>query len=357
MRILLCLFLFQVSFGDSWIHFKDNISENDAEIFLHKHYLFPLEKHSNPMRFLVRNSFSEEERKKLETEPEIFSVNDKGTALYDLPYYSRWGLTQSQRNTYSWIFGGGVFVVLTTWGSAAWDWGKEMKFGFGSEGWYGQNTYSGGADKFGHMFSLNFQKRAINWILVQMGWDLESANNISFVMAESLGIALEIGDGFSKYLFSFEDLTVDTAGIVFGYFLDRYPWLDELVGFRWEWWPSKEYRSPRNKDKTDITSDYTGEKFYISFKAAGVPVLQERWYTKYLTLDFGYFTKGYEPDITPENKTDGERKRYWTVGMGINLGTLLFDSKPDNMAVRGASTLLKYWIPPSVVNGPHFQIQ
>ena len=54
----------------------------------------------------------------------------------------------------------------------------------------------------------------------------------STIIAESLGIALEIGDGLSKYLFSFEDLAVDTAGIIFAFLLDKYPSLDALLGLQ-----------------------------------------------------------------------------------------------------------------------------
>ena len=59
----------------------------------------------------------------------------------------------------------------------------------------------------------------------------------------------------------------------------------------------------------DVTSDYSGQKVFLSLKAQ-VCHLKDNIFTRYLTLDFGFY-RGYEPDFTPDDKTDNIRRRYF----------------------------------------------
>jgi hypothetical protein len=240
----------------------------------------------------------------------------------------------------------GVFVQ----GLLAWDWGKDKKkFGFGSEGFFDPKSYSGGADKTGHMMSHYIQKRFYTWLFYNLGHDLKSSQMFGILGAGLTGLMIEIGDGMSRYRFSWEDLLMDTIGITLGYFLDQYPALDELIGLRWEWAPSKEYLDDRQKDKFDFNSDYNGQKFYLSLKAKGIPVLREKWYTRYLTLDVGYFTRGYKPDHTSGPMRDMNNSQWWSYGMGINLGSLITDLAPNSKIAKVMGSITKYWVPPGII--------
>jgi hypothetical protein len=233
-------------------------------------------------------------------------------------------------------------------GVVSWNWGNEgKKFGFKSEGWFEKTSYAGGADKTGHMMSHYIQKRFYSWLSSKLGHDHRTSQWHGVLAAGLTGLMIEMGDGFSRYQFSPQDLIMDTLGISLAYFLDEYPKLDELIGLRWEYWPSKHWFHKENKDKVDVNSDYSGQKFFFSLKAKGVPFLAENWYTRYLTLDFGFYTKGYKPDFSANPHLNDSQ--WLTYGVGINLGSLIKDFGPKNGFGEFFSGITKYWIPPGAI--------
>ncbi|HAZ11172.1 MAG: hypothetical protein A2X86_08625 [Bdellovibrionales bacterium GWA2_49_15] len=337
--------------NDFWIHYKAEVSIGEVHATLNRHRLVAREIESNPFRAHVSKSLTPELEEKLKKDIYVALISHDNTPLYPDHYYSAFGLTKHQRDNWTtgWMIA--VPAILLGFGSTAWDWGKGgAHMGFGNEGWYSPNSYSGGADKMGHMTSHYIETRMTTWLAIQAGHDIKTANKIGLYTGAFVGLALEVGDGFSKYRFSTEDLFMDYLGVFSAWILDTYPALDEFIGIRWQWWPSREYRAASSKTKFDVTSDYSGQKVFLSLKAAGVPVMRENIFTRYLTLDFGYYTRGYEPDLTPDDKTDNIQRRSMSVGLGLNLGTLIFDSAPDSTAVRTAGGITKYWIPPNVTH-------
>lgn len=259
-----------------------------------------------------------------------------------------WNLSESQRTTFTWIGGLMVPTLALAQGVVAWNWGNDgKKFGIKSEGWFGKDTYSGGADKTGHMMSHYIQKRFYSYLSSKLGHDKPTSQLHGLLAASLTGLMIEVGDGFSRYQFSLQDIVCDAIGITLAHFLDEYPKLDELIGLRWEYWPSKNWMDNRNKDKVDFNSDYSGQKFFFSVKAKGVPFLAEKWYTRYLTLDLGFYTRGYKPDFSPNPELNNSQ--WLTYGVGINLGSLIKDYGPKNGFGEFFSGLTKYWIPPGVV--------
>ncbi|MBI2520467.1 MAG: DUF2279 domain-containing protein [Bdellovibrio sp.] len=337
--------------NDFWIHYKADVSIGEVQATLNRNRLVAQEIESNPFRARVVKTLTPELEEKLKKDIYVAQVSYDHTSLYPDHYYSAFGLTLKQRDrwTTGWVIA--VPSILLLFGSSAWDWGRSgAHMGFGNEGWYSQHSYSGGADKFGHMTSHYIETRMTTWLALQAGHDIKSARKIGVYTGAFVGFALEVGDGFSKYRFSTEDLFMDYIGVFSAWLLDTYPALDEFIGIRWQWWPSLEYRDSRNKSKVDVTSDYSGQKVFLSFKAAGVPVLGQNILTRYLTVDFAFFTRGYEPDLTPDDPTDGVKRRYFSAGIGLNLGTLIFDTAPDSTAIRTAGSITKYWIPPNVTH-------
>jgi len=337
------------SVGCKWIHFKEDVSIGEVSATLNRNRLVAQKILSNPFRAKICGNITKEKIEKYSHDKYVHSLDDSEAPVFKNHFYSAFGLSSEQRDTWTKTFMVAVPTIVVAFGSSAWDWGKNgIKFGFGNEDWFDKNSYSGGADKVGHMTSLYMEKRLATWLALQAGHDMKTAQRYGLYTAGFIGIALEVGDGFSKYKFSTEDLLMDSVGILFAWALDEYPYLDELVGLRFEWWPSHEYRDSRNQEKTDVTSDYSGQKIYLSLKTAGVPYLREHSWSRYLSLDLGFHTRGYEPDLTPEDKNDNIRRRYVSYGIGLNLSTLLFDSYPDSMAARTTSSIIKYWTPPGV---------
>lgn len=235
-------------------------------------------------------------------------------------------------------------------GVMSWDWGKDKKkFGFGTEGFFDPTSYSGGADKTGHMMSHYIQKRFYTWLFYNLGHDLKSSQMFGILGAGLTGLMIEIGDGISRYKFSWEDILMDTIGITIGWVLDQYPKIDELIGLRWEWFPSENYLDKRQKDKFDFMSDYDGQKFYLSLKAKGIPGLREKWYTRYLTADVGFFTRGYKPDHTAGEMRNQNNSQWFSYGLGLNLGALINDVSSGNKFGRILGGITKYWVPPGVI--------
>jgi len=355
LQIFIQLIFCQLSFAEDkntschWIHYKSDVSIGEVHATLNRHRLIANKIYSNPFRAQICQNLNIEKQAVIKTDLYVQELNNNDSPIFKNHYYSTFGFTREQRDYWSKSFMIAVPTSLIIFGSAVWDWGENgAHMGFGNEGWFDKNSYTGGADKLGHMTSLYMEKRFTTWLALQSGHDMKTAQRYGLYTAAFIGISLEIGDGFSKYKFSTEDLFMDSIGIAFAWLLDEYPFLDELMGIRWEWWPSSEYRDSRNKEKTDITSDYSGQRVYLSLKTSGMPYLRENTWSRYLTLDFGFYTRGYEPDLTPNNPYDNIKRRYCSVGIGINLGTLIFDANPDSTAVRTAGSLTKYWIPPGV---------
>lgn len=329
----------------NWIHFKNDVGINEVSATLRANYLLADKILSNPFRVRVCAEI------KRDLGDSVVAINSSESMVTPVQFYSSFGFTEEERDIWTKRFLIAVPTIVVLYGGALWDWGQDgLKFGFGNEGWFDKNSYSGGADKVGHMMSLYIDKRVVTWLALQAGHDFRSAQNIGLLTSGFIGLAFEVGDAISKYRFSMEDLFMDTVGIGFAWILDEYPSIDELIGLRWEWWPSHEYRNPDFKDRGDISSDYSGQKIYLSLKSAGVPYINESLWTRYFTLDFGFFTRGYEPDLTPDDKLDNNRHRYYSVGVGINLGSLIWESNPKSPYVRTAGSITKYWIPPNVTH-------
>ena len=214
----------------------------------------------------------------------------------------------------------GAPAGVAAYGAANWWGGEVSNFHTVSEGWFGQDTYSGGADKLGHGFSAYLGMRVATWALDWAGND--HGNSIRTASLLSLGtfMAIEAFDGFTEqYGFSPEDALVSVAGIALGYAQERYPGLDEVLDFRVRYQRSDD---AKRLGEYDPVSDYSGQTFYMVAKASGFPALRRSPWTRYLELAVGYGTRGYEPnDGAP---VDPHRLLY--VGVSLNLSEILNDT-------------------------------
>jgi hypothetical protein len=215
------------------------------------------------------------------------------------------------------VWGAPAGVAL--YGAANW-WGDISSFHTVSEGWFGQDTYAGGADKLGHGFSAYVGMRVATWALDWAG--NEHGDSIRTASLLSLGtfMAIEAFDGFTaQYGFSPEDALVSVAGIALGYAQERYPGLDDVLDFRVRYQRSDD---AKRLGEYDPVSDYSGQTFFLVAKASGFPALRRSPWTRYLELAAGYGTRGYEPnDGVP---VDPHRLAY--VGISLNLSEILNDT-------------------------------
>lgn len=211
---------------------------------------------------------------------------------------------------------GGAAAGVLLYGSAHW-WKDDMNSHFSTvnEGWFGQDTYTGGADKFGHMYSTYVGTRLLTRAFEWAGHGGDDAAWLAAATAWGTMLAMEVGDGFSsRYRFSKEDVVMNTVGAGLGLLLERNPELDAVLDFRLMYKPSDDARRLNQVDPVD---DHTGQTYLFVAKAAGIPALRRIEPLRYFELALGYGSRGYEPNA------GGEHSRNIYYGISLNVAELL----------------------------------
>lgn len=194
-----------------------------------------------------------------------------------------------------------------------WSDGFDGDFKTTNEGWFGQSTYAGGADKLGHFYGNYLSTRLLARTFEWAG--NEPRTSLAFAAGTALTIftGIEVLDGFSKqWEFSKEDQVANMLGVGAAVLLEKYPNLDRLLDIRLHYVPDK------GRD-FDPFGDYSGQTYLLVAKASGVPALRARPWLRYLELAAGYGVRGLEGPI--ENRA---RNVYF--GVSLNLSELLNDT-------------------------------
>lgn len=206
------------------------------------------------------------------------------------------------------------FAGITAYGLANWNWGSSNSFSMNPEGWFGEDTGSGGADKLGHAFTSYFMNNVIADRLIREGRTPQRAALSSALTTQAIMLYIEILDGFSDdHGFSYEDLIMNMTGSALAYARTVNPTFRDLVDFRMEYQPSG-YMGFRP------ISDYSGQKYLLSLKLSGIAPARKTP-LRFLELQTGYFTRGFSEAERDDGK---ERSRHRFVGIGLNLNELLF---------------------------------
>lgn len=234
----------------------------------------------------------------------------------------------------------GVPLVFATYGAIFWDWGKIKGFNFVDEGWFSKNTYAGGTDKLAHFYSHYTIDRLSYYMYRQSGLSRTDALKHSFILATSIGVLIEVGDGLSHYGFAINDLISDMAGIGLGHLLNQNAYLDELIGVQLWWWSddtatAQHKRGARLKDPVD---DYNNQKYVMNFRMAAVPVLRDFTPTRYVNLDVGYLSRGFKDSPVGTKLV----KKVYT-GVSINVSQLLRDFFPKSDFSYAVSTFSRFY--------------
>lgn len=214
------------------------------------------------------------------------------------------------------LLAGGAAAGVLWYGSTHW-WQGGMNSDFRTidEGWFGQNTYAGGADKLGHLYSTYVGTRLLTSAYQWAGHSRPASAWLAAATAWGVMLAVEIGDGYSQnFRFSKEDLVMNTLGTGLAFLLEKNPSLDAALDFRMMYWPSPD---TRRSNQADPVSDHSGQTYLLAFKASGVPSLRHIEPLRYFELALGYGTRGYEPNL------DEERSRHFYYGISLNVAELL----------------------------------
>lgn len=216
------------------------------------------------------------------------------------------------------LIAAGTTGVLSYGKNHWWKDGFDSNFKTVDEGWFGQNTYSGGADKLGHAYYTYLSGRLLARAFEWAGNAPDAARRLGVWSALGTLMAVEVLDGYSRrWRFSREDAIMNFAGAGLAYLLEGEPALDRLLDLRLQYRPS---RDARRLDQADPIGDHSGQTYLLVVKASGVPQLRDHPLLRYLELAVGYGARGYEP------KAGGETSRHVYVGVSLNLSELLRQS-------------------------------
>ena len=209
----------------------------------------------------------------------------------------------------------GIYGAFTWWRQ-----GVSDNFRTIDEGWFGQDTYAGGADKLGHAFSAYVGTRLLKKGFEWAGNDADKSLWLAAGTTFGTLLAVEVVDGFSKeFSFSKEDFLMNTIGVGLGVLFEKQPALDNLFDFRVHYWPSSE---AKRLNRYNPIADYSGQTYLFLTKASGIPALRKLDGVKYLEFAVGYGSRGYEPN----DGSPVERSRHTYIGVSINLSEVLSDT-------------------------------
>ncbi len=210
--------------------------------------------------------------------------------------------------------------VVTVWGVVNWDYFSNSPKST-SEGWFGNDTDSGGADKLGHMYTSYVVAHGLSSLYQY--WCFNQQDAAFYGALSSLAILgyMELGDAFSDYGFSREDFIANSAGALLGYYLYKSPALARKLDFRWEY--------GLHPNDNDFVTDYENSKYLFALKLNGFDSLQDSW-LRHIELQLGYYTRGFD-DATET------RQRNLYLGIGINLTDLF-----TRHGYKKTGTVLRY---------------
>jgi hypothetical protein len=208
----------------------------------------------------------------------------------------------------------GIGAAVLGWGFANWDYGSGGPR-FQNEGWFDRETDEGGADKLGHFYTSYLFSHLFAGQYERWDFDKDQAIRLGALSSLAVTGLIEVGDAFSDYGFSYEDMIFNTLGAAAGYLLWSFPDLSRKIDLRVEYNPftSGGYQF-------DVTTNYDRLSFLMAIKADGFDFI-ENPYLKYLELHIGFRARNYD-DYSGRPDTD-LRKQFLYVGIGLNLSKLL----------------------------------
>ena len=214
-----------------------------------------------------------------------------------------------------WAVQGTAVLAVSAYGLQFWDYGKRS-FNIDNEGWFGDNTKYGGADKLGHAYATYLGAIGLATLYESWGYERDEADILGAVTAFTSFGLIEVGDALSKAGFSYEDLVADAVGAAYGYLWRRYPKLQKYLDYRVEYIPSD---AVLKGGKNDLVTDYSGFKYLLALKLDAFPKL-ENTPLQWFEIHVGYFTRGF---VNQDRDFYEDKTRRGYIGIGLNMSRIL----------------------------------
>ena len=199
---------------------------------------------------------------------------------------------------------------------AWWRTSSHSNFEFANERWFQRDTYAGGADKASHIFVGYATTLALQGAYRALGKTPAEARGLALGVMALTGALIEIGDGYSQYGFSWEDITANAVGSLLATGLDAWG-LKDTVGLRFGY--VKALIPDACCRYGGYGDDYSKEIYSADLKLAGLlPRLGVKsGPARFLLLSMTYGSKGYRYSAEPV------RERNVGVEIGLNLREVL----------------------------------
>jgi hypothetical protein len=155
----------------------------------------------------------------------------------------------------------GVYATTFIAGYSMWwrDGNKSFSFYKSAEGqgWL-NDPFTKGIDKVGHFYTSYFFYKLSKNLLEWGGYSETNSKEVAAILSFGLGVMVEVGDGFSRYGFDYQDLLFNTAGLGYAYFQDVFPVLQNF-NFKWSYIPTHNFHFPPN-----LTSTYYAHIYWLT---------------------------------------------------------------------------------------------
>jgi hypothetical protein len=178
----------------------------------------------------------------------------------------------------------GIIGTSVVWSVDAWWQGRSHPFNFYNEGWF--NDYSLGVDKVGHAFASYFYFHTFHNVMLWGGFEPDAAFWWGAGITEFLALSLEVGDGFSTFGFSYEDLTANTVGLAYGMLQTQVPFFQNF-SLKWSYIPTGV------RDGLNFTQHYDAHTYWLSVNVHELlPAQWAEYWPRFVQLAAGYSIDG-----------------------------------------------------------------
>ncbi|MBN2571225.1 MAG: DUF2279 domain-containing protein [Ignavibacteriales bacterium] len=208
--------------------------------------------------------------------------------------------------------GGGVALTLISAYTLYWN-TKPSSFHFSDENWF-TVPYSWGMDKVGHFYVANIEYHMLKNIMYMGGHSKEHSMWWAASLTAFLAMAIELGDGFTKWGFDYQDIVFNLGGLGFGLLQDSYPFVNNFK-IKFSFWPE---RNDDNKDFLDEFRRYDGYTWWLTMDIANIfPNSIGKIWPDFIQPAIGF------------SVFDRARKREFAFGLDFKLETLFGYEEPS----------------------------
>lgn len=199
-----------------------------------------------------------------------------------------------------------------------------------SDGGFG--NYSLGLDKIGHFYT-SYMYSNLLYELMKWGDFRESTSEwVSIVLPFAWALSIEIGDGFSSFEFSPQDLLANSLGIGYAVLQRKVHYL-QYFNFKFSYFPHAHYLN-NNFNGWSLTSDYDGHIYWLTADINRLlPKYAKKYWPKYINLGLGYGINNFAA-VIHHGGPNIVVQREFMLGLDLNLNRIPIKNKTMKTIVK-----------------------